>query len=133
MLYSFSNLEPVSFSMSGSNCCFLTHIQVSQETGKVIWDFHQYFHLLRIFHSLLWSTHSVLVKSMNQKQMFFWNSLVLSMIQWMLAIWSLSSFLNENSLTQITVFDSKLHFILIKKNVPEDSGKLMIWLKCPFS
>ena len=33
----------------GSNCCFLIHIQVSQETGKMIW----YFHLLRAFHSLI--------------------------------------------------------------------------------
>ena len=23
--------------MSGSNCCFLSYIQVSQETGKVVW------------------------------------------------------------------------------------------------
>ena len=33
----FPNFEPVSCSMSSSNFCFLTHIQVSQETGKVIW------------------------------------------------------------------------------------------------
>ena len=26
--------------MSGSNCCFLTHIQVSQETSKVVWYSH---------------------------------------------------------------------------------------------
>ena len=26
--------------MSGSNCCFLPCIQVSQETGKVVWCFH---------------------------------------------------------------------------------------------
>ena len=26
--------------MSGSNCCFLTCIQVSQETGKVVWYSH---------------------------------------------------------------------------------------------
>ena len=26
--------------MSGSNCCFLTCIQVSQEAGKVVWHFH---------------------------------------------------------------------------------------------
>ena len=32
--YSFSNFEPVSCSMSSSHCCFLTHIQVSQETGE---------------------------------------------------------------------------------------------------
>ena len=31
--------------MSGSNYCFLTCIQVSQETGKVVW----YFHLFKDF------------------------------------------------------------------------------------
>ena len=31
--------------MSGSNSCFLTHIQVSQETGKVVW----YSHLFKSF------------------------------------------------------------------------------------
>ena len=36
-MYPFRNLEPVSCSVSGSNCCFLTCIQVSQEGGKVIW------------------------------------------------------------------------------------------------
>ena len=32
-------------SMSNSNCCFLTCIQVSQEAGKVVW----YSHLLKNF------------------------------------------------------------------------------------
>ena len=31
LTYSFPNLEPVCCSMSSSNCCFLTHIQISQE------------------------------------------------------------------------------------------------------
>ena len=31
------NLEPVCCSMSNSNCCFLTCIQISQETGQVVW------------------------------------------------------------------------------------------------
>ena len=31
--------------MSGSNCCFLTQIQVFQETGKVVW----YSHLFKNF------------------------------------------------------------------------------------
>ena len=31
--------------MSGSKCCFLTYIQISQEAGKMVW----YFHLLKIF------------------------------------------------------------------------------------
>ena len=26
--------------MSGSNCCFLTYIQVSQDAGKVVWYSH---------------------------------------------------------------------------------------------
>ena len=36
-MYSFLNLEPVCCSMSGSNCCFWTCIQISQEAGKVVW------------------------------------------------------------------------------------------------
>ena len=33
-MYSFPNFEPVCCSMSSSNCCFLTCIQVFQEAGK---------------------------------------------------------------------------------------------------
>ena len=36
-MYSFPSFETVCFSMSGSNCCLLTCIQVSQEAGKVVW------------------------------------------------------------------------------------------------
>ena len=39
-MYSFSNLKPVCCSMSSSNCCFLTCIQVSQEAGQVVWYSH---------------------------------------------------------------------------------------------
>ena len=35
-MYSFSYLESVCCSVSSSNCCFLTCIQVSQEAGQVI-------------------------------------------------------------------------------------------------
>ena len=38
-MYSFPNFEPVFCSMSSSNCCFLTYIQISQEVGKV-WHSH---------------------------------------------------------------------------------------------
>ena len=44
-MYSFPYLEPVCCSMSGSNCCFFSCIQVSQEAGKVVW----YSHLLKNF------------------------------------------------------------------------------------
>ena len=36
LAYSFPNLETVTCSMSGSNCCFLTCIQISQEASKVV-------------------------------------------------------------------------------------------------
>ena len=39
-MYSFSYLEPVCCSMSSSNCCSLTCIQVSQEAGQVVWYSH---------------------------------------------------------------------------------------------
>ena len=44
-MYFFPNLEPIHCSMPGSNCSFLTCIQISQEAGKVVW----YSHLLKNF------------------------------------------------------------------------------------
>ena len=44
-MYSFPNLKPICCSMSSSNCCFLTCIQISQEAGKVVW----YSHFLKNF------------------------------------------------------------------------------------
>ena len=44
-MYSFSNLEPVCWSMSSTNCCFLTCLQISQEGGQAVW----YSHLFKNF------------------------------------------------------------------------------------
>ena len=44
-MYSFPNLDLICCSMSSSTCCFLTWIQVSRETGKVVW----YSYLLKNF------------------------------------------------------------------------------------
>ena len=44
-MYSFPNLEPVFCSMSNSNCCFLTCIQILQKTGQMVW----YSHLFKTF------------------------------------------------------------------------------------
>ena len=52
--YSFPNFERVCCSTSGCNCCFLTCIRVSKETGKVVW--YGIPICLKIFYSLLWST-----------------------------------------------------------------------------
>ena len=49
LMYSFPNLEPVRCSMSSSNCCFLTCIQISQEAGKEV----TYSHLLKNFPQLI--------------------------------------------------------------------------------
>ena len=50
----FPNYEPVLCSLSGSNCCFLTCTQVSQEVGKVVW----YSYHFKNFPQLLSSTQS---------------------------------------------------------------------------
>ena len=39
-MYSFPNLKPVCCSMSSSNYCFLTCMQISQEVGQVVWYSH---------------------------------------------------------------------------------------------
>ena len=39
-MYSFPDVEPVCCSKPSSNCCFLTWIQISQETGQVVWYSH---------------------------------------------------------------------------------------------
>ena len=44
-MYPFPYFEPISCSMPSSTCWFLTRIQVSPESGKVVW----YSHLLKNF------------------------------------------------------------------------------------
>ena len=48
-MYSFPNFKPVHCSMSSSNCCYLSCIQVSQQSGKVFW----YSHLFKNFPQLV--------------------------------------------------------------------------------
>src|SRR5574339_360167 len=48
-MYCFSYLEPVCCSMSSSNCCLLTCIQISQEADQVVW----YSHLFQNFPQFL--------------------------------------------------------------------------------
>ena len=48
LTYSFSYVEPVCCSMSSSNCCFLTLIQISQEAGKVVCYFHLFQNFLQL-------------------------------------------------------------------------------------
>jgi len=70
-------------SMSGSNCCFLTCIQISQEAGRMVW----YFHLFKNF-PVCCDPHSQGFSVVNEVEVdvIFWNFLAFSMIQGMLEI-----------------------------------------------
>ena len=85
-MYSFSYLEPDCCSMSSSNCCFLTCIQVSQKAGQVVW----YSHLFQNFPQFI-VIHIVKGFSIVNaaKVDIFLEFSVFSMIQQMLATWSL--------------------------------------------
>ena len=84
-MYSLPDLEPVCCSMSSSNCCFLTCIHISQEAGQVVWCSH----LLKNFPQFVVHTVKGFGIFNKAKIYVFWNSLAFSMIQQMLAIWSL--------------------------------------------
>ena len=83
-MYSLSNFEPVHCSMYGSNCCSCPAYRFLRR--QVRWSGTPV--SLRMVHRLLWSTQlKALAWSMKQRS--FWKSRAFSMIQQMLAIWTL--------------------------------------------
>ena len=79
----FPDLEPVCCSMSNSNCCFLTCIQISQEAGKVVW----YSHILNFPQFVV--IHIVKgfgIVNKAEIDVFSGTLLLFLMIQWILAI-----------------------------------------------
>ena len=72
--------------LSFNSFSFLTSIQISQEAGQVVW----YSHLFKNFPQFV-VIHTIKGFGVVNKAEVdvFWNSLALSMIQQMLAIWSL--------------------------------------------
>ena len=101
-MYSFPDLEPVCCSMYSSNSCFLTYIQVSLEACQVVWNSH----LLNFPHFVV--THKVKGFGIVNKAEVdvFLELCCFSMIQWMLAVWSLVTlpFINP------TWISGSLHF-----------------------
>ena len=92
-MHSFPDLEPVCSSMSGSNYCFLTCIQISQNAGQVVW----YSHFFDEFSTVCCDLHKGFgIINKAEVDVFFWYSPPFYMIQQMLAIWPLVplSFLN---------------------------------------
>ena len=83
-MYSFSNLKPVHCSMSSSNCCFLTCIQVSQEASNIIW----YSHLFKDVPQFI-VIHTVKgFGIVNEAEVDIFLEFSCFFFQWMLAIWS---------------------------------------------
>ena len=85
-MYSFSYLESVCCSMSGSKSCFLICIQISQEAGQVAWYsyFFKNFPQFVVIHTV----RGFSAVSKAEVDVFLELS-CFSIIQWMLAIWSL--------------------------------------------
>ena len=108
---SFPNLEPVRCSMSSPNSCFLTWIEISQETGKLVW----YSHLLKNFLQfvVIHTLKGFSVVNEAEVDVFFWNSLAFSMIQQMLQ------------------FD--LWFLFLKRAPPSSAAKSIINLISVFT
>ena len=86
LMYSFPNLEPVCCSMSSSNYCFLTCIQVCQEAGQVAWYslLFQNFPQFVVIHTV----NGFGIVSKAEVDVFL-ELACFSMIQCMLAVWSL--------------------------------------------
>ena len=81
----FSNFEPVCCSMSGSNCCFLSCIQVSQETCNVVW----YSHLIKNIPQFV-VIHTVKGFSIVSEADFFFSIHLVflwSTVCWQFALW----------------------------------------------
>ena len=84
LMYSFPNFELLHYSMSCSNCCFLTCIWIPHEAGQVVWFSHlfQNFPQFIVIHTV--KGFGIINKAETD---VFWNSLAFSMIWQMLAIW----------------------------------------------
>ena len=77
-----SQFETSPFPMSGSNCCFLTCIQVLQEADKVFWCSH----LFKNFPQFV-VIHTVKgFSALNEAEIDVFLGLAFSMIQWMLVV-----------------------------------------------
>ena len=79
-MYSFFYLEPVCYSMSSSNCCFLTRIQISQEAGQVVW----YSHLFQNFPQF------IVIHTVKSRNRCFSGTLLL--FQWSNRCWQFDAF-----------------------------------------
>ena len=124
-MYSFPNLEPVCCSMSISNCCFLTCIQISQEAGKVVW----YSHLFKNFPQfvLIHTVKGFGIVNKAEVDIFLELS-CFSSDQQMLAIWSLVS--SAFSKSSLNIWKFMTH-VLLKPGLENFEHSLTsMWDEC---
>ena len=84
LTYSFPNLEPVHCSMSSSNYCFLTCIQISQEAGQVFW----YSHFFKNFPQFV-VIHTVKGFGIVNKVLFQWSNRCWQFDLWFFCLFSI--------------------------------------------
>ena len=124
-MHSFPNFEPVHCSMSGSNCWFLSCIQVSQEADQVVW----YSHLFKNFPQfvVIHTVKGFLVVNETQVDsifaiplLFLWSS-----GGWQFDLWFLSFFY-----IQIFTWNFSVH-ILLKPTLKDFEHNLAsMWNEC---
>ena len=109
--------------MSDTDCCILIHIQVSQETGKVVC----YSHLFKNFHSLLWKVKGFSVSNEAEVDIFL-------EIPWILNYQSDGGNLTSGSSAflkpSLYIWNFSVH-ILLKPSLKDFEHNLAImWNKC---
>ena len=124
-IYSFPDLEPVCCSVSSSNCCFLTCIQISQEAGKMVW----YSHLSKNFPQFV-VIHAVKGFSIvNEAEVdVFWNSLAFSMIQWIVG--NLISGSSPFFKSSLYIWKLSVHIILKPRLENFEHYLASMWSEC---
>ena len=108
-MYSFSYLETVCCSMSSSNCCFLTFIQISQEAGQVVW----YSHIFQNFPQFI-VIHTVKGFSIvNKAEIDIFSGILLLYLNsnwfWQFDLWQFSSAFSKSSLN---IWKTSVHVLL---------------------
>ena len=106
--WSWSWNKPVHCSMSGSNCCFLTCTQISQETGNMVW----YSHLLKNFSQFV-VIHTVKgFGTVNKAEVdvFFWN--FLAFFRWSSGCCQLDLWFPAFSKTSLSIWKFTVHILL---------------------
>ena len=122
MTFLFPDLELVCFSMSSSNCCFLTCIQISQEAGQVVW----YSHLLKNFPQFI-VIHTVKSFGIVNKAEV---DVSLELFQWSVDVGNLTSGSSAFRKSSLTIWKITVHILLEPGLENFDLYFSSVWAEC---